>query len=218
MTDSNSGDKPGGGLSRRGFLKGVGAGTLAATAGAGLAARATGAQPTTPAAVDAKILRGTVPVTLKINGKPRTLTVETRTTLLEALRAHLDLTGTKLVCDRATCGACTVLLDGRAVTACMILALDAQGCDIQTIEGLAAGDALHPIQQAFLECDALQCGFCTPGFIMATKALLDANPAPTPDEVRAALSGNICRCGTYNHIFDAVEKAKVRLAGGDATP
>jgi xanthine dehydrogenase YagT iron-sulfur-binding subunit len=215
MADNQSGDKPRGGLTRRGFLKGVGAGTLAATAGASLAGRAAAAQPPDTKTSD-NVLRGTVNLTLKINGQVRSIKVETRTTLLEVLREHLDMTGTKLVCDRATCGACTVLMDGLAVTACMVLALDAQGRDIQTIEGLAAGGTLHPIQQAFIECDALQCGFCTPGFVMATKALLDANPAPTPAQVREGLSGNICRCGTYNHIFEAVEKARTALAAGGA--
>jgi len=213
MADNQSDDKPRGGLTRRGFLKGVGAGTLAATAGASLAGRPAAAQPPDTKTSD-NVLRGMVDLTLKINGQVRSIKVETRTTLLEVLREHLDMTGTKLVCDRATCGACTVLMDGLAVTACMVLALDAQGRDIQTIEGLAAGGSLHPIQQAFIECDALQCGFCTPGFVMATKALLDANPAPTPAQVRAGLSGNICRCGTYNHIFEAVEKARTVLAAG----
>lgn len=213
MADNQSDDKPRGGLTRRGFLKGVGAGTLAATAGASLAGRPPAAQPPDTKTSD-NVLRGMVDLTLKINGQVRSIKVETRTTLLEVLREHLDMTGTKLVCDRATCGACTVLMDGLAVTACMVLALDAQGRDIQTIEGLAAGGSLHPIQQAFIECDALQCGFCTPGFVMATKALLDANPAPTPAQVRAGLSGNICRCGTYNHIFEAVEKARTVLAAG----
>lgn len=213
MTDKKPGGKPGGGLTRRGFLKGVGAGTLAATTAASIATRAGVAQAPT-AAPDVKVLRGVVDITLKINGKARTLAVETRTTLLEALREHLDMTGTKLVCDRATCGACTVLMDGRPVNACMVLALDAQGRDILTVEGLADGGALHPIQEAFIECDALQCGFCTPGFVMATKALLDANPAPTPEQVREGLSGNICRCGTYNHVFEAVDKAKTALAAG----
>jgi len=213
MADNQSDDKPRGGLTRRGFLKGVGAGTLAATAGASLAGRPAAAHPPDTKTSD-NVLRGMVDLTLKINGQVRSIKVETRTTLLEVLREHLDMTGTKLVCDRATCGACTVLMDGLAVTACMVLALDAQGRDIQTIEGLAAGGSLHPIQQAFIECDALQCGFCTPGFVMATKALLDANPAPTPAQVRAGLSGNICRCGTYNHIFEAVEKARTVLAAG----
>jgi xanthine dehydrogenase YagT iron-sulfur-binding subunit len=148
-----------------------------------------------------------VAVTLTINGKRQTLQLEPRVTLLDALRDHLELTGAKRVCDHGSCGACTVLLDGRAVYACSVLAIDAQGRAITTIESLSQGERLHPIQQAFVEHDALQCGFCTPGFVMASKALLDKNPHPTPEQVRLGLSGNFCRCGAYQGLREALAQA-----------
>jgi aerobic-type carbon monoxide dehydrogenase small subunit (CoxS/CutS family) len=162
---------------------------------------------------------GTVKLTLHINGEDRPVTVEPRTTLLSALRDHLDppLTGTKLVCDHGNCGACTVDVDGRTVYACMILAVDAAGKKITTIEGLSSSpDKLHPIQDAFIEHDALQCGFCTPGFIMSVRACLAKNSHPTEDDVRHACSGNLCRCGTYPHVFDAALDASRRMHGKEA--
>ena len=140
---------------------------------------------------------------LTVNGQPRPVEVEPRVTLLEALRQDLDVTGAKRVCDRGTCGACTVLMDGKTVYACSVLAIDAQGAKITTVEGLAAG-GLHPVQQAFIDHDGLQCGFCTPGFVVACKALLDKHPSPTREEMEAGLSGNFCRCGTYAGIREAV--------------
>jgi aerobic-type carbon monoxide dehydrogenase small subunit (CoxS/CutS family) len=156
-----------------------------------------------------------VPVTLRINGQPRQLTVEPRTTLLDALRNHLDLTGAKKVCDRGTCGACTVLLDGRAIYACTMLAIDAaRGQEITTIEGLAPQEQLHPVSAAFVEHDAQQCGFCTPGFVMAAVAYLRENPNPTYEQVTHALGGNLCRCGTYMGVRHAVVEAALRGKGG----
>lgn len=159
---------------------------------------------------------GAVPITLEVNGQKRALKVEPRVTLLRALRDGLDLTGTKQICDRGACGGCTVLVDGERVNACMTLALDVVGKRIETVEGLAQGGRLHPVQEAFCELDALQCGFCTPGFIVAAKSLCDrvrARGTPvTRDEIQAELSGNLCRCGTYNRIFDAIE----RVANGKA--
>ena len=156
----------------------------------------------------------TVPVTLKVNGKVYKLQLEPRVTLLEALRNHLNLTGTKKVCDRGECGACTVLMDGKPVYSCMMLAVDAEGHNIVTIEGLAKDGKLHPVQEAFVEHDALQCGFCTPGFIMAAVGLLTQNKAPSLEEVREALSGNICRCGVYPQILAAVLDAAKRMRSG----
>lgn len=150
---------------------------------------------------------GKTPVSLTVNGKKQTTEVEPRVTLLEALRHELDLTGAKRVCDRGTCGACTVIMDGKPVYSCSVLAIDAQGKAITTVEGLEQGGRLHPIQQAFIDNDAQQCGFCTPGFVVACKALLDRNPNPTPDQVQKGLGGNLCRCGTYVGVRAAVLQA-----------
>jgi len=143
---------------------------------------------------------GKVPVTLQVNGKKLSAQLEPRVTLLDALRENFDLTGAKRVCDRGACGACTVLLDGKPVYACSVLAIDAQGREITTIEALAEGDSLSPIMQAYVAHDAQQCGFCTPGFIVATTSFLHKFPSPTPEQIRHGLSGNFCRCGTYDGI------------------
>jgi len=148
-----------------------------------------------------------LPVSFSLNGAPRTIAVEPRRTLLDALRHDLALTGTKKVCDQGNCGACTVHLDGVAVYSCLLLAIECDGADIKTIEGLARGDRLEPVQQAFIEEDAFQCGFCTPGQIMSLRALLDATPDPTDDEIQLALSGNLCRCGAYLNIVKAAHRA-----------
>ena len=147
---------------------------------------------------------GKVPVEVTVNGKKYGLQIEPRITLLDALRDQLDITGAKRVCDRAECGSCTVLMDGKAVYACSVLAIEAQGKPVTTIEALMQGDNLHPLQQAFVNNDASQCGFCTPGFVVAAKAFLEKHPNPTPEEVRRGLSGNLCRCGTYHGIQQAV--------------
>jgi len=143
---------------------------------------------------------GKVPVTLNVNGKKLSANLEPRVTLLDALREQFDLTGAKRVCDRGACGACTVLLDGNPVYACSVLAIDAQGAKITTIEALAEGDALSPVMQAFVAHDAQQCGFCTPGFVVATTHFLQQHPKPTAEDIRRGLSGNYCRCGTYDGI------------------
>ena len=157
---------------------------------------------------------GPVPITLDINGKALKLTVEPRVTLVDAMRDHgLDLTGAKKVCDRATCGACTVIMDGKSVYACTVLAIDAQGKKIETIEGLAAGGALHPVSQAFWDNDAQQCGYCTPGFVMACKGFLDEHPNPTDEDVRNGLGGNLCRCGTYMGVRKAALQAARAMKG-----
>ncbi len=147
---------------------------------------------------------GKVPVTLTVNGKQLRAQLEPRVTLLDALRDQFELTGAKRVCDRGTCGACTIHLDGKAVYSCSVLAIDAQGRQITTIEGLGEPGKLHPIQQAFVDNDAQQCGFCTPGFVMATKAFLDQHPHATAEEIKTGLGGNFCRCGTYAGIKAAV--------------
>jgi len=196
-----------GGLSRRAFLRGGAAAGL----GAGLlgslplaAAKAPAAEPAKTEAGVTLLGPGPVAMSLQVNGKEHAVKLEPRVTLLDALRDHLDFTGAKKVCDRGTCGACTIILDGKTVYACSVLAIEAQGSDIQTIEGLGTVEKLHPLQAAFVENDAHQCGFCTPGFVMASKALLDTNPAPTLPEIHHALSGNFCRCGTYAGIRGAV--------------
>jgi xanthine dehydrogenase YagT iron-sulfur-binding subunit len=154
-----------------------------------------------------------MPITLLVNGKKLSASVEPRTTLLDALREYLDVTGAKRVCDRGTCGACTVLLDNKMVYACSLLAIEAQGKAITTAEGLMQGDKLHPVQQAFVDNDAQQCGFCTPGFVVATKAFLDKHPHATLAQMKHGLGGNFCRCGTYAGIRKVVE----HFAGGGAS-
>jgi len=151
---------------------------------------------------------GDVPVALTVNGKRVELTIEPRVTLLDALRNRADLTGNKRVCDRGACGACTMIVDGRTVYACSTLAIEVQGKQIRTVDGLAAGGALHPVQQAFCDVDALMCGFCTPGFVVATVAVLERHPNATQEQIRKGLDGNICRCGTFVRIMEAALKAR----------
>lgn len=146
---------------------------------------------------------GAAPISLRINGAVRTIAIPPHTTLADALRGPLDLTGTKVGCDRGACSACTVWLDGVPVASCMILAIDVGERSVTTIEGLADGDKLHPVQAAFIEHDAVQCGFCTPGMVMSCAALLARNPHPSLDDVKTATSGHLCRCGTYPHVFAA---------------
>lgn len=150
-------------------------------------------------------------IKLRVNGANYEVFIEPRRTLLDAIRKDLGLTGTKKACDDGSCGACTVLLDGKAVYSCLTLAIECEGKEIQTIEGLAKDGRLHPIQQAFIEDDALQCGFCTPGQIMSLKALFDKKPNATLTEIKRAMSGNLCRCGAYVKIFKAALRAKELL-------
>ena len=194
-------DNPDQSVSRRAFLKG--------------GALATGALSSAliPVPAEAQLPEATEPdprrtvVELKVNGVPYREEVPNRTTLLQFIREHLKLTGTKMGCDRAQCGACTVILNGRNVYSCTALAIEAAGGEVLTIEGLATSDALHPIQQAFIQRSGFQCGFCTSGQIMTTKALLDRMPKPTEDEARRALSGNLCRCAAYKRILESVMTA-----------
>jgi xanthine dehydrogenase YagT iron-sulfur-binding subunit len=195
------------GFSRRGFLSGIGAG--GGVLGTGLLE-----QETASAATPNVVGPGPVPITLNINGKPVKLTVEPRVTLIDALRNYLDMTGAKRVCDRGTCGACTVILNGKSVYSCTVLAIDAQGKNIETIEGLATGSNLHPVSRAFWDNDAQQCGYCTPGFVMACKNFIDEHPNVTSEaEVMHGLGGNLCRCGTYMGIRKAVLQAAKEMKG-----
>lgn len=197
----------GGDVSRRNFLRGLGTAALTAAAlkPETMAAGAAGPDP------EAKLGPNAAPVSLTINGEARSFTLEPRTTLLEAIRLHAGLTGPKEVCERATCGACTVLLDGVPVYACMILAIEAEGREVITVEGISKA-GLTPVQQAMVEQDGLQCGYCSPGFVMSLTALLKKNPHPTEAEVRKACAGHLCRCGSYPRIFAAALAA----AGGKA--
>ncbi len=193
------------GFTRRDLVRGTLVGAIAAGTRAKSAAAETGS-----------VGPGAAPLELKVNGTVHKLSIEPRVTLVGALRDRLGLTGTKAVCSRGACGACTVLVDGKAVCSCLTLAHEVGGREIVTIEGLAKDGRLSPIQQAFVEADALQCGFCTSGMIMSCKVLLDANPKPSRAEIRTAVAGNLCRCGTYPHVVDAVEMvAGVRTADGD---
>ncbi len=202
-------------ISRRAFLKSAvvtGAAAAVASLPSGATAEAAASPRTAPGIVET-LGPGPAAIDLKINGTVHRLAVEPRVTLLRALREHLGLTGTKLVCDRGACGACTVWLDGKPVTSCMMLAVDARGHEVTTIEGLGAPARMHPVQAAFVAEDALQCGFCTPGMVMSVAAALRENPAASETEIRRAVAGNICRCGTYPHVFTAALKA-ARAAGG----
>lgn len=187
-------------ITRRAFLKGSGA----ALTGAALPHAAAGAAETGAAtAATVPVVAGPSTITLNVNGVKRSVAIEPQATLAEVLRGPLDLTGTKIGCERGACSACTVWVDGAPVASCMLLAVDVGARKVTTIEGLARGDALHPVQAAFIAHDAVQCGFCTPGMVMSAAALLEHNPNPSLDEVKSAISGHLCRCGTYPHAFAA---------------
>lgn len=205
--------KQGTNISRRNFLKGVGTGTVAATVAPSVLI---GSEKAADAQTGDAVASTTIQ--LNINEETYQVEVEARTTLLTVLRDgidtggnNIDLTGAKLICDRGECGGCTVMVDGKSVYACMMLAMDAQGKQITTVEGLADGENLHPVQEAFIKHDALMCGFCTPGFVVASAALLGENANPTLEEIKVGLSGNTCRCGTYPFIFDAVKTASQKM-------
>jgi len=196
-------------FSRRGFIKGAGLAGGAISTGLletpAEAAKAAG-NAVGPAAV---------PINLKINGKAVAVTVEPRTTLLDAMRNQIGITGAKRVCDRGTCGACTSIIDGKAVYSCTTLAIDAQGKNIETIEGFTSDTKMHPVSAAFVNHDAQQCGYCTPGFVVAAKNFLDRHPNPSYEDVEKGLGGNLCRCGTYVGVRQAVLEAAKNMKGGN---
>ncbi len=193
--------QPSQGVSRRGFIATLGTGAVAAAAAATAVSAATAAPTTVPGTPQM------VEVALSINGRKQRLLVEPRWSLLYVLRDRLGLTATKVGCERGECGTCTVLIDGKPRYACMTLAVEAQGADVTTAEGLMQGEELGPVQQAFAEHDAFQCGYCTPGQVMAVEGLLRANPNPSLEDVRQGVSGNTCRCGSYALIFKAAQRA-----------
>ncbi len=198
------------GITRRGFLKGAGI----TAAGTALLEGVQGFQREAAAATRSDVKEfgaEPFPVTLHINGKERALHIEPRTTLADALRIQLGMTGTKVSCDRGACSSCTVWLDKVPVNSCMTLAYDAVGHHITTIEGISADDRMHPLQAAFVRHDAMQCGFCTPGMVMSCASLLEKNPHPTEADVRYAVAGNICRCGTYPKVFAATLDAASQM-------
>jgi xanthine dehydrogenase YagT iron-sulfur-binding subunit len=184
-------------MSRRGFIASMGAGVAGAAA--------VGAEPAAATRVLAAGAR--TPLALLVNGRRLEVEVEPRETLLDALRDHLGLTGTKPGCERGECGACTVLVDGQPRYSCTTLAVEAERHELTTIEGLASDGALGDVQRAFVEKDAMQCGYCTPGQVLAVEGLLRARPDPSPEEIRIAVSGNLCRCGGYAHVFEAARRA-----------
>ena len=201
MSESASND--GFSISRRSFIK-----TFGTSAAVAATAQVEAVAAELEKANAEKVLGpGPVPITLQVNGKPLKMSVEPRVTLLDVLRNHASFTGAKEVCDRATCGACTVLLADKPVYACSMLAIEAQGKPITTVEGLAENGKLTKVQEAFIDKDALMCGYCTPGFIMSITALLKTTPRPTADDVKQACAGNVCRCGTQPRILQAALKA-----------
>ncbi len=193
-------------FSRRSFVKGIGTSVIGSYAAAPVLSK-----------FSRKVLeevetesKNKEPLTLRVNGKKVSVSVEPETTLVELLRNKLKLTGTKLICNQGECGGCTVLMNGKAVSSCHILALDTAGSEIITIEGLMSGEKLHPIQEAFIEHDGMQCGFCTPGQVMAAQAILIKNPKPSKDEILEGMSGNLCRCAAYPNIMKSVIAAAAK--------
>lgn len=194
------------GITRRSFLKGAGLSAAGTALLEPVRAFSSEAAASTNSAVT-EFGPGPVQVQLHVNGKEHAVNIEPRTTLADALRIHLGMTGTKIICDRGACSGCTVWLDKVPVNSCMMLAIDAIGHDVTTIEGISAEGEPHPLQTAFVKHDAMQCGFCTPGMVMSCAALLEKNPHPSEQDVRQAISGNLCRCGTYPKIFSATLEA-----------
>ncbi len=192
------------GMSRRTFLKHGGTSAVGVALMEARAAQAAALEGSSEYNANEALGPGPLPMDFSVNGRRFSVQAEPATTLVEILRNHLGMTGTKIGCDRGACSACTVWLDGQPASSCMTLALDTRGRSITTIEGLADGDKLHPIQQAFVEHDALQCGFCTPGMVMSCAALINRKPDAGIEDVKAAISGHLCRCGTYPNIFAAV--------------
>lgn len=205
--DRRSASKTRAGVTRRDFIKGMGTGAIGTAVLPPLLGQ-------TIATKKGRVpVYGRKTVALTVNGRKVEVEAAANETLLDVLRDKLDLAGAKKVCDRGECGGCTVLLDGEPVYACMFLAVRADGRTVRTVEGLAEGDKLHLVQEAFIEKDGYQCGFCTPGFVMAATAFLEKTPDPSPAEIRQALSGNLCRCGNYAKIYEAVGAAAKKLKG-----
>lgn len=206
--NANGSSKPKGGISRRGFLRGAGLTTAGTVMLKGAVLGEAGTE-----ATDGPVKLGpeSIPVHIVVNGIKRKVHIEPRTTLAEALRVHMGLTGTKVVCDRGSCSACTVWVDRKPVNSCMTLALDVADREITTVEGIARNGVLHPVQEAFIEHDASMCGYCTPGMIMSSVHLVETHPNPAFDDVRHALRGNVCRCGTYPKVFTAVIDAAEKM-------
>jgi xanthine dehydrogenase YagT iron-sulfur-binding subunit len=208
MADHDNGEHRPKGVTRRGFLGSVGAGAVVAATGV--------AAPRADAEERPEHTGGMVPLALRVNGRIHRMLVEPRWSLLYVIRERLGLTASKAGCERGECGACTVLMDGTPRYACMTLAVEAEGAEITTLEGLLHGEELGATQQAFAQEDAFQCGYCTPGQIMAAEGLLRANPSPDLHQIRAGMAGNLCRCGTYVHITRAVGRAgELKKAGGE---
>jgi xanthine dehydrogenase YagT iron-sulfur-binding subunit len=203
---TGKGVESGRGITRRAFIKSMGGGTAAVAASVVPASNV----PAETRAMEAEEMHQ---ISLKINGRPHSLLVEPRWSLLFVLREKLGLTGSKVGCERGECGACTVLMDGVPRYACLTLAVEAQGFEVTTVEGLMQGEELGTVQKAFFEKDAFQCGYCTPGQIMAAEGLLRSNPQPSAEEIQKGMSGNLCRCGAYVHIFQAVDAAAKTRSG-----
>jgi aerobic-type carbon monoxide dehydrogenase small subunit (CoxS/CutS family) len=220
MPDEENNNGEGSGINRRNFLKSAGVVVTGSTLGAGLtlATGATAAQQATPDAPRKNVAAGhlTSPVTvkLKVNGKENQVQIEPHWTLQRTLQFKLGLSGAKQMCDRGVCGSCTVIIDGRAVLSCTTLAVECEGKEIETVEGIAANKKWNPLIQSYCKWDAMQCGYCTPGFVVSAKALLDKNPNPTENDCKQALAGNICCCGTYPRHPTAVMEAAQIMKGG----
>ena len=210
MEDKNkkSGAKPGNGISRRSFIRGAGLSTAGSVL---LTTNAFALANKEPLTAENGFGPDAMTIKMKVNGITKSLSVEPRTTLASALRDHLELTGTKVVCDRGSCSACTVYLDGKPVNSCMLSVFDVGDKEVTTIEGIAKNGELHPVQQAFIEHDASQCGYCTPGMVMSCVHLVDNNSAPNLDDVKNATRGNLCRCGTHPHVFKATLDASKKM-------
>ncbi len=205
--DDKTNQKSRSGFNRRSFMAGAAGSALIP-----MTARAAAPATSTASAQDPSL---PVNVTLRVNGERKSLNIDARTTVLDALREHIGLTGSKKGCDHGQCGACTVLIEGRRVLSCLTLALSAQDHEITTIEGLAGGDRLHPMQQAFIDQDAFQCGYCTPGQIMSAVACVKEGHANSDDDIREYMSGNICRCAAYPNIVAAVKQAAPAILSGE---
>jgi xanthine dehydrogenase YagT iron-sulfur-binding subunit len=206
--NQKSGAKPGNGISRRSFIRGAGLSTAGSVL---LTTNAFALNNKEPLTAENEFGPDAMTIKMKVNGITKSLSVEPRTTLASALRDHLELTGTKVVCDRGSCSACTVYLDGKPVNACMLSVFDVGDKEVTTIEGIAKNGELHPVQQAFIEHDASQCGYCTPGMVMSCVHLVDNNSDPNLEDVKNATRGNLCRCGTHPHVFKATLDASKKM-------